>query len=103
MRFVCDIGFTDEQLSELAKYITNPKESHLSILSSLNNNAPYPSRKSLRYALFTEMLSQLQVVKGSSNESALEREFIQKMARIYGFSSEDIANLKVLAQVKYKL
>ena len=103
MRFACDIGFTNEQLSELAKYIANPKESYLSILSMINNNAPYPSRKSLRYALITEMFSQLQLVKGSFNEAGLEYEFIQKTAGLYGFSSKDIANLKVLAQVKYKI
>lgn len=103
MRFACDIGFTNEQLTELAKYIIDPKESHLSILAQINKNVPYPSRKSLRYALLTEMLSLLQLVKGSFNESALEHEFIQKTARLYGFSSEDIANLKVLAQVKYKI
>lgn len=103
MRFACDIGFTDEQLSELVKYIIDPKESDLSILLQINNKVPYPSRKSLRYGLLTEMFKQLQLVKGSFNESALEYEYIQKTAKLCGFISEDIANLKVVAQVENKI
>jgi len=105
MRFACDIGFDDEQLSELAQYISaDPKEPDMKILMQINNNAPYGSRKSLKYALITEMFSQLQFVKGSSEESLLEHEFITNIAELYGFcEKEDIPNLRIAAQAKYKI
>ena len=103
VRFACDIEFTDEQLAELKQYITGPKESDDSILLQINNNAPHGSHKSLKYALITEMYRQLCFTKGNFDENALEYEFISKTAKLYGFSSEDIRNLKILAQAEYKI
>ena len=71
MRFACDIGFTNEQLAELAEYATNPTESDTSILLQLNNNAPYGSRKSLEYALLIDMYSQLYLVTGTFHEEVI--------------------------------
>jgi len=103
MRFACDIGFTDEQLSELVRYIAGPKEPDTDILLQLYRKTPYPSGKSLKYALLTDMLSQLQFAKHSSEVSMVEHEFIDKISKIYGFSEEDITNIKVIAQTKYKI
>lgn len=103
MRFACDIGFSDAELAKLAGYIADFKEPDANLLLQINDNAPYGSRKSLKYALISEMYNQLQFAKDSFDISAAEHEFIRKTSLLYGFSSEDIANLKVFTNMKYKI
>ena len=104
MRYACDIGFTDEQLSELAQYIASSRSLEKELLSQIDSNAPYGSRKSLRYALITEMYSQLQFAKYSSNnEITKEREFIRKIATKYEFDNNAITKLRIVGQTKFKV
>jgi len=103
MRFACDIGFTNEQLFALKDYTANPNESDMSLLAKIDTAAPYASRKSLRYAMVTDMYNQLYLSKGSFEISALEYEFLSSTAAKYGFNKEENANLQVVAQAKYKI
>ena len=103
MRFACNIGVTDEQLSDFAKYIAGQKDSDLKILLQINDKSPYPSRKSIRYLLLIEMFNQLRLLKSSSNQSSLEYEFIKKTSNLIGLSDEDITKVKLLVENKYKL
>ena len=103
MRFACDIGFTDDQLNELADFIKNRKESDANILLQIDANVPYGSCKSLKYALMQEMYSQHFVAVNELSMSAPEFEFIKKTADVYGFDNKEMDSLKKLAQTKYKL
>jgi len=103
LRFACEIGFTDSQLLELTEYIDGENDPDGSLLIQVNDKSPYGSRKSLRYALLTEMFNILHFTKQSTDISSLEHEFIRKTARMFGFSDEDIANLKEITQAQYKI
>ena len=103
-RFAFDIGLSDGQYGELRKYIRgDSKESNEHLLLQINDNAPYGSRKSLKYALIADMYSVLQFAKGSSSLSPLEYEFISKTVKVYGFTDKDAQNIKVMAQAKYDI
>jgi hypothetical protein len=89
-------------------YAANPTESDANILLQISSNAPYGSRKSLEYALLIEMYSQLYLVMRVFHEEIIGYpfygyEFFNETAKLYGFSSEDTENLKVVALAKYKI
>ena len=100
VRFACDIGFTEEQLAELNRYIADPNESDFNILLQIDHHVPYGSRKSLRYALMIELYSQLYLAEGEFRKSVSAHEFIRATAERYKFSNKEIDNFRVVAQVK---
>ena len=101
LRYAADLPLDEAHFDKLVQYVCKPNESVKHLLREIDNNVPYGSRKSLRYALVTELFKRLQFTKHNTELAAPEHEFIQAISTLYGFNGEMIASLKKVAQIEY--
>jgi len=103
-RFAWNLGFTDEQITELKQYKSNNAEDIITLLSQINERVPYGSNKSLRCALIQDLFGQLPFITKSTDLTIPENEFIKNIANLYGFNNdEQLAGLKDAGQMKYNV